>query len=221
MSKTIHIKAGLVALLVGAALVAHQTYSYRPTPIGFILGLLFFGILNVLFSPLVGVGWGAIAALAFPAYPLGAVALLALTADLVLMPCAAPVTRTSAIRCSSPRWRCCFSSDSSCEMSGCRPRASWPTCIQPDWQAGTRMRICGSGSVRAGPTIDDTCASGCLLCALASSRSWAGASLCRGRLRHVPRRRAMVRSARRAGPCHCSRRIASVGRVDARHLRAG
>lgn len=58
MSKTIHIKAGLVALLVGAAVVAHQTYSYRPTPIGFILGLLFFGILNVLFSPLVGVGVG-------------------------------------------------------------------------------------------------------------------------------------------------------------------
>jgi protein-S-isoprenylcysteine O-methyltransferase Ste14 len=37
--------------------------------------------------------WGAIFALAFPAYPLGVAALLALAADLALMPCAAPVIR--------------------------------------------------------------------------------------------------------------------------------
>jgi hypothetical protein len=51
MSKTIQIKAALVAVLVGAAMVGQRMGSYRPTPLGFILGLLFFGIVNVLFSP--------------------------------------------------------------------------------------------------------------------------------------------------------------------------
>jgi hypothetical protein len=45
------LKAVLVALLVGAAVLGHQMYSYRPAADWFFLGWLTFGIFNVLFSP--------------------------------------------------------------------------------------------------------------------------------------------------------------------------
>jgi hypothetical protein len=51
MSRRIQTKAALVALLVGAAVVGHQTdNSFRPMPSWFSLGFLLFGIVNVLFS---------------------------------------------------------------------------------------------------------------------------------------------------------------------------
>src|SRR5712671_3787817 len=50
MSRRIQVKAAL-ALLVGAAIVGHQAYHYRPAPDWFFLALPFFGIVNVVFAP--------------------------------------------------------------------------------------------------------------------------------------------------------------------------
>jgi hypothetical protein len=50
MSKKVQVKAALIALLAGAAMVGPHTYTLQAAPYGFTLGLLLFGIVNVLFS---------------------------------------------------------------------------------------------------------------------------------------------------------------------------
>jgi hypothetical protein len=84
MLKTILLKAAVIALLVAAAMIGHQTsISVRSAAVLFAPGLLLFGIVNVLFAP-TGTHWvrtfavaATIAALLWPEQLRTAVALLA------------------------------------------------------------------------------------------------------------------------------------------------